>query len=1114
MTEPPIDPTLENQQRRLVLKMSVNGPPNLRGLTAFPTRHGKVNIPQEVGVKYQTFAAQLLEDPTGAKVNSKEHKHGRDSLRINTEVLQEWLRGQGRRPVSWGTLIEVLRDIELRTLAGDLEDACSADVVDTEPSFPLRKKTALTSWQITIAILVAAISLLAVLAIEYWPEKPANGYKNVLRGTYQKQPVTDPDHWLHVVMPFIDLTLTEGDIPPVREPLEYRMQGKYNLTLDEVINSVKEGSKILVEGRPGVGKTTLLRHIAKQWAEGEYLQNFPLVVLVLLGHTPSSRITNLDNMLEYRSHGYPDTASVARELGRTGGKGICFLLDALDEYLPQEGDFIHRLIKGQTLPDAAMIVTSRPNASYDLQQHFTRKIEVVGFLENQIQQYISELPPSSAVIISEYLKQHRNVERISYLPLHLAMVTYLALHSHRVSLLDLDTDTKIYHMFVNLTFRQRYKDVEDLGEIHNQAFSALSKIAFDATTRYDDDGASLRLHNLDPELWAKLESFSILTINRQHEGAEEGVTVTFSHKTFQEFFAAYYLTTLPHDKQMEAMELSQRYARAPLMWRFFFGLLRAHPSETTTKLFETFAARMCTYSHLVREVLMCAYELKQTAIAEVFVHVLNYSIAFDCRYPSECAAGAYAISLNPHQFKRLKIKFSLLSRSVANQEACFASMLAKLPENNQVVHVMLQELLLSDRTVSAMVKLLQYFPNLQRLELFLLDATPDVPFTVARKLEALKHVRHVQIKIIIESYFGCPRRKLNATILTEVLAHLPHLEHLTLGNVGPVLGKRLGTSLEQLTNLQHLDLSPNVIGVDGAMALAEGLKNGVNIEYLLDQRDNDIGDDGAMGIVEGLKNAASLRTLNLRSIRIGDDGVAALAEGLKHLTSLQTLDLGMNRIGDDGVAALAEGLKHLTSLQTLNLNWNRIDDDGVAALAEVIKYLTSLQTLDLSMNYRIDDGVAALAEGLKHLTSLQTLNLKWNRIGDDGVSALAEGIKHLTSLQTLKLDKNTIGDDGVVALAEGIKHLTSLQTLDLSDNAIGDDGVVALAEGIKHLTSLQTLKLDKNTIGDDGVAALAEGIKHLTSLQTLNLAVNTIGDDGVAALAEGIKHLTSLQTLI
>ena len=203
---------------------TVNSPPQFRALIAFPTRHGTVNIPQEIGVKYQDLGSQLLDDPTGVKVDSMEHKHGRDSLRINTAILKEWLRGQGRRPVSWRTLIEVLQDIELSTLAGVIEEACSADVMDTEnipveesrranvmdteTSFPLRKthqQTTLTSWQniISTAILVATISLLVFLAIEYWPEKPLNGYvepekplngyMNVLNAIYQKQPVTDPD---------------------------------------------------------------------------------------------------------------------------------------------------------------------------------------------------------------------------------------------------------------------------------------------------------------------------------------------------------------------------------------------------------------------------------------------------------------------------------------------------------------------------------------------------------------------------------------------------------------------------------------------------------------------------------------------------------------------------------------------------------------------------------------------------------------------------------------------------------------------------------------------------------------------------------------------------------
>ena len=185
------------------------------------------------------------------------------------------------------------------------------------------------------------------------------------------------------------------------------------------------------------------------------MKSFPLVVLVNLGYIPSSRITNLESMLEYHSHDYPDTANVARVLGLTGGEGICFLLDAFDEYSPQiptHSDYIYQLIKGVKLPNAAFIVTSRPNASYHLRQYFTRNIEVVGFFEHQIQQYISALPTDNAAIVSEYLNRHVNIKYVIYLPLHLAMVTYLAFHSKRVSLADLDTDTRIYHMFVNLTF--------------------------------------------------------------------------------------------------------------------------------------------------------------------------------------------------------------------------------------------------------------------------------------------------------------------------------------------------------------------------------------------------------------------------------------------------------------------------------------------------------------------------------------------------------------------------------------------------------------------------------------------------------------------------------------
>ena len=49
------------------------------------------------------------------------HKHSNDAEQINIEVLTQWLTGRGKQPVTWATLVEVLRDIELSTLAGEIE---------------------------------------------------------------------------------------------------------------------------------------------------------------------------------------------------------------------------------------------------------------------------------------------------------------------------------------------------------------------------------------------------------------------------------------------------------------------------------------------------------------------------------------------------------------------------------------------------------------------------------------------------------------------------------------------------------------------------------------------------------------------------------------------------------------------------------------------------------------------------------------------------------------------------------------------------------------------------------------------------------------------------------
>ena len=80
-----------------------------------------INIAEKIGTKYYEFGLLLLNDSNRTRVRSMEHEHREDAEQINTEILREWATGRGKKPVTWKTLTEVLRDIGLHTLASEVE---------------------------------------------------------------------------------------------------------------------------------------------------------------------------------------------------------------------------------------------------------------------------------------------------------------------------------------------------------------------------------------------------------------------------------------------------------------------------------------------------------------------------------------------------------------------------------------------------------------------------------------------------------------------------------------------------------------------------------------------------------------------------------------------------------------------------------------------------------------------------------------------------------------------------------------------------------------------------------------------------------------------------------
>ena len=96
--------------------------PTMIELIRFRGRSRRINIPLEISTKYYQFGVLLLKDETGARIGTIIHKHMNNSEQINHEILEQWIAGKGEEPVTWGTLVEVLQDVELTELASDIAD--------------------------------------------------------------------------------------------------------------------------------------------------------------------------------------------------------------------------------------------------------------------------------------------------------------------------------------------------------------------------------------------------------------------------------------------------------------------------------------------------------------------------------------------------------------------------------------------------------------------------------------------------------------------------------------------------------------------------------------------------------------------------------------------------------------------------------------------------------------------------------------------------------------------------------------------------------------------------------------------------------------------------------
>ena len=101
--------------------------PTLPKLLNLKTSSGRtVNILKQIGTHYTTLGPLLLNDDNGAITYAIVRQQHHNADEINRDILTRWLMGRGKWPVTWSTLISVLKDVGLTELAQVIQEALTS----------------------------------------------------------------------------------------------------------------------------------------------------------------------------------------------------------------------------------------------------------------------------------------------------------------------------------------------------------------------------------------------------------------------------------------------------------------------------------------------------------------------------------------------------------------------------------------------------------------------------------------------------------------------------------------------------------------------------------------------------------------------------------------------------------------------------------------------------------------------------------------------------------------------------------------------------------------------------------------------------------------------------
>ena len=949
------------------------------------------------------------------------------------------------------------------------------------------------------------------VTVTFPPDKQCllNFYSSLEEVPQDSWPIVGPNTYVDVAL--LDTmrgskpSVVEGEVDDV-----LRTNQKSTVSLTESFGKYREGALIILEGRPGSGKTTLTHKITKDWVNGKMLCNASKVFRVSLRN-------NFDKMELFKPFYHSKAQAYVEQLEECGGKGACFVLDGYDEFsnTQDKQHVIQQLIHKTYLPLAMVILTSRPVATVTLRPKATRRFESLGFTKKCFEKFVNLYPFQRAsegdeakAQLKEFLKACFNVLNMCFLPFNASMICFLFDQLGDVGNAP-KTETEIYNHFVHavalrelriLNSCAKLQSLEQLPDSDKDIFKQLCLLAFDMTVE------NKQIVEL-PESLESLNSSSLhglLTIDGTIKiiGIED--TVVFLHLTLQEYLAAHHMARMDEHQQTEMIRLHSGKGHMLTMFKFYCGLVN-------------FQNRLQQFDSIVESrpnmlyVFHCAYETQLAHVCFRAMELLGGEICLESGVltPADFTVLAYIITNARCLVNKLCIMPCLLYEEFIedkwkNKEIDYADVLSSsfdtsISDNNiragveydlctQISYYKKSALKKEDRMIDRLLFRLNSKKNVMTMFQF----SNDILYSdsALSLMNALKHCSNIEDIQLIGNFNG----ERSAIHLAEVLQCCSNLKAFVLfGNLSSSAMKRLTHGLQhckslQATGLYGTDLCISVTEISAILMQCSDMRQLALLQCNINSENADM--------LFGGSAAVNLYSLCLSSNNIGPNGMKSIADNIL----CKELFVDECNIGPEGAMHLAHSILLNPDLTSLNLADNGIDSSSTKALAEGLSHCCNLQRLYLSDNNVGYAGTVALAQYLQSCSKLRVLDLQRCNLEGDGIVNLAEQFHSWPNMEDLGLSDNGVISYGhMLSISGGIQKLQFLQELHLSDSCIDDATAIALAEKIQSCPLLHTLHVSRNFISSYGASVLAESMK-CEEIKYLDFSYNSLDDACIESL--------------